>query len=71
MPGAQQFGDMFGLPEGKRAFSGGDAERLHPAIIAERGGRRVQRWRIASRSSVRQRRLTSKGRSTPCRIACA
>ena len=31
--GAEQRGHMFGLPEGKRALAGGDADRLHSPIM--------------------------------------
>ncbi len=31
----QRGGDVFALPEGKRAFAGGDTERGHAGIIAE------------------------------------
>ena len=32
--GAQAVGDVFALPQGERALAGGDAEGLHPRIIA-------------------------------------
>jgi hypothetical protein len=34
MGGAQQAGDMVGLPERERTFTGGQSERFHRAIIA-------------------------------------
>src|SRR5690606_23208719 len=50
----QPGGDVFGLPEGERAFAGGDAEYWHPPIIPYTRRSCVRSW-------GRQRRLTSSG----------
>ena len=41
MGGTQQGGDMVGLPERERAFTGGQSERFHRVIIALPAGPRI------------------------------
>jgi hypothetical protein len=41
MGGTQQGGDMVGLPQRERAFTGGQSERFHRVIIALPAGPRI------------------------------